>query len=110
MSGVVGFSSGANWFIGGWGWRTLIERAIEDASSSEDKAELESSLYSSGLSFEHLSRDDRLRIASLLFESARRVMSRFAQDPGSDEYEQRYVSRLAELIDLLEAERNAASS
>ncbi len=105
MSGVVGFSRGEGWFVGGWGWRMLMESAIAVASRPEDKKKLEVSLYSHGLFFEQLSQDVRPRIAAILRDAAQINLARFSEDAG--EYEPGYVALLSELVGRLEAELNA---
>jgi hypothetical protein len=102
MSGVVMFPDGTAWFVNGWGWRTLLERAIGDAARSSEAASLEVNLHSHGLSLDRLDQPARVRVAKSLVSSAQALRDEY--QTSADPYEIGYASSLSELIEMLETE------
>src|SRR5687768_5126638 len=95
MSGVVAFPDGTQWFVNGWGWRTLMERAVASAQDEPEATKFLESLHSQGLIFELLDKDFARRTAKSLSEVAVSLRREF--ETGSD-YEVEYAARLEELL------------
>lgn len=102
MSGVVNFSSGEVWSVNQWGWRALWSKALEDASSDEERAEWRTSLASHGLSFDLIETKARGRVALALLSSVEELEEHYKDHP--DDYERGYAEDLRRLADLLRDE------
>jgi hypothetical protein len=99
MSGVISFTSGEPWFINGWGWRQLMQRAIRDAGEQPYAGYLIQSLHLHGVTFELIEPAERPPIAAALLRAAKAVAEDYADHP--DAYEQGYVTHLRDLAQRL---------
>lgn len=102
MAAVISFSSDENWFINGWGWRTLLDRAIQDAAGEPEAARLETALHSQGLDFTRFDQSTRARTAALLTRSATALRAEYQAHGGT--FEAAYADALGKLLPLLAAE------
>jgi hypothetical protein len=102
MSGVLGLTSGLDWFINGWGWGILMGRAIEDSEDEAEVAEFTSGLHSNGLILDQLDTPLRSRIVSTLVRSTGVLIEQYSvSGVGSD---RQFAERLRELAEWLAQE------
>lgn len=102
MAAVISFSSEENWFINGWGWRTLLDRASQEAVGQPEAERLEISRHSHGLDFTQLDPSARARTAALLARAATALRAEYQAHGGT--FEADYANALATLLPLLAAE------
>jgi hypothetical protein len=108
LSGVISFSGGEDWFVNGWGWRTLMDQALRDAEGRPEADEFETGLASHGLPFAMVDPGRRAGVATALLRSVRTLLARYAEQAG--DYERGYAESLHDLAVLLEREAGLTDS
>jgi hypothetical protein len=102
MSGVVTTSSGASWLVAGWAWRRLLEEALAQSKSDDERSALTSTLYTQGINLSLV--DEKLRgpITARLVDAAATLIARNATSDNDSDVQ--FVGALRELAQMLEAE------
>jgi hypothetical protein len=98
VAGAIGISDEETWFTNGWGWRQLVDRAVEVAPP-EYRDLLDGYRVQPGLTLSLLAEKDRVPVAEILSRAAADLVGRY--EGSADGYERSYAERLRQLVSAL---------
>lgn len=98
MSGAIGISDDQTWYTNGWGWRQLLEQAVQVASPEYQELVARYRVQP-GLTLPLLAEKDRIPVAQIMRSAATDLVAKY--EHSDDDYERRYADRLRDLITML---------
>jgi hypothetical protein len=102
MGGVITISPQEPWFVAGWAYRMVMERAMTLLSNPVDQETLQEAIALQGLDFEFLAQDQSLRIARALLTAADQLRPELISS-GTEERDKELADCLVTLAQNLRA-------